>query len=35
MMTTSIISVNIISENDGNVGGVGDLRVEEKCELVF
>lgn len=29
-MTASIISVDIISKNDGNVGGVGDLRVEEK-----
>ena len=30
MVTASIISVNIISKNDGNVGGVGDLRIEEK-----
>ena len=30
MVTASIISVNIISKNDGNVGGVGDLMIEEK-----
>lgn len=35
MMTASIVSVNVITENDGKVSGVGDLRVEEKRELVI
>lgn len=35
MATASIVSVNVITENDGKAGGVGGLREEEKCELVI
>lgn len=35
MVTASIVSVNVITENDGKAGRVGDLRREEKCELVI
>lgn len=34
-MTVFIVFVNVIIENDGKVSGVGDLKVEEKRELVI
>lgn len=32
MVTAYIVSVNVTTENDGKIGGVGHLRAEEKCE---
>lgn len=30
IVIASVVSVNVITENDGKVGGVGDLRAVEK-----